>query len=122
MDDRRAPILATLGLGTLAFNSALAVYNSWGDTGSVVFVLAADAALLLLFLCLRRLEGQAGELDVWTKAAVCGAHHAAHGDVRLQGRAADAAARGRGGLGHGRRNGCRGLLGILSAESMSPPS
>ncbi|WVZ82557.1 hypothetical protein U9M48_029811 [Paspalum notatum var. saurae] len=74
MDDRRAPALATLGLGTLAFNSALAVYNSWGDTGSVVFVVVADTALVLFFLFLRRLErAHGGEDDrgrikaaVWT--------------------------------------------------------
>ncbi|WVZ82541.1 hypothetical protein U9M48_029795 [Paspalum notatum var. saurae] len=40
----------------LAFNSLLVVYSPWGDAGAVAFVLAADAALLLLFLCLRRLE------------------------------------------------------------------
>jgi hypothetical protein len=43
-------------LGALTFNSAFAVYNSWGDAGSVAFVLFADAALLLLFLCLREFE------------------------------------------------------------------
>jgi hypothetical protein len=48
--------LTKLGLGALTFNSALAVYNSGGDAGSVAFVLAADAALLLLFLCLREFE------------------------------------------------------------------
>ncbi|WVZ82518.1 hypothetical protein U9M48_029772 [Paspalum notatum var. saurae] len=52
--------LTKLGLGALAFNSALAVYNSWGDTGSIAFVLLADAALLLLFLCLRRFERARG--------------------------------------------------------------
>ncbi|WVZ82545.1 hypothetical protein U9M48_029799 [Paspalum notatum var. saurae] len=48
--------LTKLGLGALAFNSALAFYNSWGDAASVAFVLLADAALLLLFLCLRQFE------------------------------------------------------------------
>ncbi|WVZ82561.1 hypothetical protein U9M48_029815 [Paspalum notatum var. saurae] len=30
----------------LACNSALAVYNSWGNAGAITFVLAADAVLL----------------------------------------------------------------------------
>ncbi|KAJ1257991.1 hypothetical protein BS78_10G039100 [Paspalum vaginatum] len=53
----RCSALTKLGFGALAFNSALAVYSSWGhDTGSVAFVLLADAALLLLFVCLRQFE------------------------------------------------------------------
>ncbi|CAN6165130.1 unnamed protein product [Urochloa humidicola] len=48
--------LTKIGFAVLAFNSALAIRNSWGDAGSVAFVLAADAALLLLFLCVRELE------------------------------------------------------------------
>ncbi|WVZ82535.1 hypothetical protein U9M48_029789 [Paspalum notatum var. saurae] len=52
--------LTKLGFGALAFNSALAVYNSWGDAASVAFVLLADAALLLLFICLREFERAAG--------------------------------------------------------------
>ncbi|OEL25763.1 hypothetical protein BAE44_0013217 [Dichanthelium oligosanthes] len=48
--------LTKLGFGVLACNSALAIYKSWGDTGSVAFVLAADAALVVLFLCLREFE------------------------------------------------------------------
>ncbi|RLN11452.1 hypothetical protein C2845_PM09G03200 [Panicum miliaceum] len=51
---------SALGLGALAFNSALAVYNSWGDAGSITFVLAADAALLLLFVCLHEFEQARG--------------------------------------------------------------
>ncbi|KAL6606212.1 hypothetical protein ACP70R_041865 [Stipagrostis hirtigluma subsp. patula] len=54
--DGQHSTLAKLGLAALACNSALAVYNSWGDAGSVAFVLAADAALVLLFLCLRQFE------------------------------------------------------------------
>ncbi|KAJ1257979.1 hypothetical protein BS78_10G038000 [Paspalum vaginatum] len=48
--------LTTLGFAVLACNSGLAVYSSWGDAGSVAFVLLADTALLLLFLCLRQFE------------------------------------------------------------------
>ncbi|WVZ82542.1 hypothetical protein U9M48_029796 [Paspalum notatum var. saurae] len=55
--------LTKLGFGVLACNSALAVYTSWGDPGSVVFVLLADAALALLFLCLRQLERAGGARD-----------------------------------------------------------
>ncbi|CAL5036738.1 unnamed protein product [Urochloa decumbens] len=54
MDGRSA--LTKIGFAALAFNSALAIRNSWGDAASVAFVLAADAALLLLFLCLRKFE------------------------------------------------------------------
>ncbi|KAF8732868.1 hypothetical protein HU200_015216 [Digitaria exilis] len=53
--------LTKLGFVALAFNSALAIHNSWGDAGSVAFVLAADAALVLLFRCLRELEFERGE-------------------------------------------------------------
>ncbi|OEL29509.1 hypothetical protein BAE44_0009472 [Dichanthelium oligosanthes] len=59
-DRRQHSALTKLGFGALAFNSALAVYKSWGDTGSVAFVLAADAALVLLFLCLREFEQHRG--------------------------------------------------------------
>ncbi|CAN6179379.1 unnamed protein product [Urochloa humidicola] len=44
----------------LAFNSGLAIYNAWGDTTSVAFVLVADAVLVLLFLCLGQLEHARG--------------------------------------------------------------
>jgi hypothetical protein len=60
MADGEYSTLTKLGLGALTFNSALAIYNSWGDPSSVVFVLAADAALALLFLCLRELEQGGG--------------------------------------------------------------
>ena len=66
--------LVKLGLGVLTCNSALAIYSSWGeDAASVTFVLVADAALALLFLCLRELErggGQARRGRGRTKAAV----------------------------------------------------
>ena len=62
MADRGYSTLTKLGLGALTFNSALAIYNSWGDASSVSFVLAADAILVLLFLCLRE--------DAKMKAAV----------------------------------------------------
>ena len=52
--------LTKIGFGVLACNSALAIYKSWGDAGSVAFVLTADAALLLLFLCLREFEQGGG--------------------------------------------------------------
>ncbi|TKW19634.1 hypothetical protein SEVIR_4G033402v4 [Setaria viridis] len=48
--------LTVIASAVLACNSGLAIYNSWGDAASVAFVLVADAALLLLFLCLRELE------------------------------------------------------------------
>ena len=71
MADGRYSTLTRLGFGALAFNSALAVYNSWGDAGSVAFVLATDAALALLFLCLREFErGPAGGRRNSIKAAV----------------------------------------------------
>ncbi|KAJ1257983.1 hypothetical protein BS78_10G038300 [Paspalum vaginatum] len=54
------PVLTTLGFGVLACNTGLAVYSSWGDAGSVAFALLADAALLLLFLCLRQWQRAGG--------------------------------------------------------------
>jgi hypothetical protein len=54
--DRRYSGLTKLGFGVLACNSVLAVCKSWGDVGSVAFVLVADAALVLLFVCLREFE------------------------------------------------------------------
>ncbi|XP_025812635.1 uncharacterized protein LOC112890023 [Panicum hallii] len=65
----RQPALTTIGFAVLACNSALAIRSSWGDAGSVAFVLAADAALVLLFLCLRRFE-HAGGGGRSTRAAV----------------------------------------------------
>ncbi|CAD6337725.1 unnamed protein product [Miscanthus lutarioriparius] len=85
------PDLATLtklGLGALTFNTALAIYNSWGDAGSVAFVLAADAALVLLFLCFREFERGGRGRDAKIKAAV-------RDHVRLEGGASHAAASGR---------------------------
>lgn len=52
----RSSLLTMLGLGALTCNSALAVYRSWGDVASVVFVVSANAALLLLLHFLRRFE------------------------------------------------------------------
>jgi hypothetical protein len=69
--DRQWSCLTSLGFGFLAFNSGLAIYNSWGDASSVAFVLLADAALLLLFLCLREFERGVGRgRDARIKAAV----------------------------------------------------
>ncbi|TVU12634.1 hypothetical protein EJB05_46285, partial [Eragrostis curvula] len=70
--DGRYSALTTIGCGVLAFNSGLAIYKSWGDAGSIAFVLAADAALVLLFLCLREFEragrarGRNIKVAVWT--------------------------------------------------------
>ncbi|KAF8697623.1 hypothetical protein HU200_035811 [Digitaria exilis] len=67
--DRQQPSLITkIGFAVLACNSVLAIHKSRGDAGSVAFVLAADAALVLLFLCLRRFERAGGGRR--TKAAV----------------------------------------------------
>ncbi|XP_066379130.1 uncharacterized protein [Miscanthus floridulus] len=69
--DRRYSGLTKVGFSVLACNSALAVCKSWGDAGAVAFVLVADAALVLLFVCLREFErrrGRAGSGRV--KAAV----------------------------------------------------
>ncbi|CAL5045876.1 unnamed protein product [Urochloa decumbens] len=54
MDGRSA--LAKIGFAVLASNSALAIRNSRGDAASVAFVLAVDAGLALLFVCLREFE------------------------------------------------------------------
>ncbi|KAG0512757.1 hypothetical protein BDA96_10G041800 [Sorghum bicolor] len=58
--DRRYSGLTKVGFGVLACNSALVVYKSRGDAGSVAFVLVADAALVLLFVCLREFERRRG--------------------------------------------------------------
>ncbi|XP_066373006.1 uncharacterized protein [Miscanthus floridulus] len=70
--DRQYAGLTKVAMGVLTFNSGLAIYNSWGEASSVLFVLAADAILVLLFLCLRELElERAGRgRDVKTRAAV----------------------------------------------------
>jgi len=71
MADRQYSTLTKLGLGPLTFNSVLAIYNSWGDAASVTSVLAVDAALVLLFLCLPEFEQGVGMgRDAKTKAAV----------------------------------------------------
>jgi hypothetical protein len=66
MDQHFSGRLTKLGFGVLACNSGLAIYNSWGDA------LLADAALVLLFLCLREFEqdGGRGREDAKIKAAV----------------------------------------------------
>ncbi|RCV20183.1 hypothetical protein SETIT_4G035400v2 [Setaria italica] len=73
MDRWQCSALTKVGFGVLACNSALAICNSWGNAGSVAFVLAADAALVLLFICLARFERAAGaggrnslKAAVWT--------------------------------------------------------
>ncbi|RCV20184.1 hypothetical protein SETIT_4G035500v2 [Setaria italica] len=59
-DMDRQPALTKLGFAVLGCNSVLAVYNSWGHPDSVAFVLGADAALALLFLCLCQFERDRG--------------------------------------------------------------
>jgi hypothetical protein len=61
-----------IGIIVVALNSGLAIYNSLGDAGSVGFVLLADAALVLLFLCLRDFERGGRGSDIKIKAAVWG--------------------------------------------------
>ncbi|CAN6208714.1 unnamed protein product [Urochloa humidicola] len=56
MDRQSVP--TKIGFGVLALNSGLAIYNSWGDAGSVAYVLVA--ALVMLFLCLREFERARG--------------------------------------------------------------
>ncbi|CAN6202566.1 unnamed protein product [Urochloa humidicola] len=58
--DRQYSALMVIAFTVLAFNSGLAIYNSWGDAASVGFVLVADAMLLLLFLCLGQFERARG--------------------------------------------------------------
>ena len=70
MADRQYSTLTKLGLGALTLNSVLAIYNSWGDAASVTSVLAVDAALVLVFLCLREFERGGNGRDAKTKAAV----------------------------------------------------
>ncbi|CAL5044615.1 unnamed protein product [Urochloa decumbens] len=85
--ERQCSGLTKVGFVVLACNSALAIYRSWGDAGSVAFVLAADAAL---FLCLRQFEEQAhgrdrigGQYDALAMmgfaAAACNSALSAHG-------------------------------------------
>ncbi|WVZ82537.1 hypothetical protein U9M48_029791 [Paspalum notatum var. saurae] len=61
---------AKLGFLVLACTSALVVYSYWGDASSVAFVLLADTALLLLFLCLREFERTRRGREDKIKAAV----------------------------------------------------
>ncbi|TVT97345.1 hypothetical protein EJB05_57413, partial [Eragrostis curvula] len=113
--DRQYSALTTIGCGVLALNSGLAIYKSWGDVGSVAFVLAADAALVLLFLCFREFEraararGRNIKVAVWTLTTLL--------TVIFASRVAHAAGRVRGGLGDGGGHGRRRLLGLLF-ESM----
>nr|CAB3466989.1 unnamed protein product [Digitaria exilis] len=57
----RPSLITKIGFAVLACNSALAIRNSRGDVASVAFVLAADAALVLLFLGLRRFDRGGGD-------------------------------------------------------------
>ncbi|CAD6341830.1 unnamed protein product [Miscanthus lutarioriparius] len=107
--------LTKLALSVLTFNSVLAIYNSWGDASSVSFVLAADAILVLLFLCLRALEQERARQGQGYQDQSRGvdADDAALGHVRVKGGAADATGHRRDCLGDGRRHGRRRLLGVL---------
>nr|CAB3469496.1 unnamed protein product [Digitaria exilis] len=71
-----------LGFAVLACNSVLAIHKSCGDAGSVAFLLAADAALVLLFLCLREVDcgrggGKTIQAAVWLLTTVLTAMFAA---------------------------------------------
>ncbi|TKW02428.1 hypothetical protein SEVIR_8G243600v4 [Setaria viridis] len=48
--------LTVLGFGFLTFNSAVAIYRSNGDKGSIAFVVASYLDLAALFVCLRLFE------------------------------------------------------------------
>ncbi|WVZ82566.1 hypothetical protein U9M48_029820 [Paspalum notatum var. saurae] len=67
--DRQGGFLPKLGFAVLTGNSALAVYRSRDDPSSIAFVVAAYAAIVLLFLFLRRFERGEGDRGR-TKAAV----------------------------------------------------
>ncbi|CAN6172496.1 unnamed protein product [Urochloa humidicola] len=58
--NRQPALMTKIGFGVLGCNSALAIYNAWGDAGSVAFVLGANTLLALLFLCLREFERDGG--------------------------------------------------------------
>ncbi|EAY99666.1 hypothetical protein OsI_21644 [Oryza sativa Indica Group] len=62
--------LTKVGFGALTCNSLLAIYKSQGDLASVAFVVAAYAALLLLFYFLGRFERARPEERGKVKAAV----------------------------------------------------
>jgi hypothetical protein len=69
--ERQCSGLTIIDSTVLACNSGLALYNSWGNATSISFVLLADAALLLLFLCLVKLErARGGGTRCRLKAAV----------------------------------------------------
>ena len=66
--DGRPGWLPSMGFAFLSFNCGMAVYRSWDDPYTVGFVLAAYAALVLLFRCLHLLErrrDQPLKLAVW---------------------------------------------------------
>ncbi|CAN6165141.1 unnamed protein product [Urochloa humidicola] len=48
--------IAGAGFGFLTLNSGLALYRSWGDPVSFVFISGSYLTLLLLFRCLRDYE------------------------------------------------------------------
>jgi hypothetical protein len=48
--------VTTARFGVLTLNSGLAIYSSWGDLVSILFVSGSYTTLLLLFCCLRDYE------------------------------------------------------------------
>lgn len=64
--------VTTMGFSFLTLNSALAIYRSRHDVGSVMFVAVAYLTLLLLFQCLRLYEKapQDSTQREWHKAGV----------------------------------------------------
>ncbi|XP_015693994.1 uncharacterized protein LOC102702664 [Oryza brachyantha] len=69
----RHSALTKIGFCVLLANSALAIYSSRGHAGSVAFVLAADAALALLFVALAKYERAAEEGDAAAGGKIKGA-------------------------------------------------
>ncbi|TVU12633.1 hypothetical protein EJB05_46284, partial [Eragrostis curvula] len=71
MDFDRNNLLTKLGFTALTCNSALAIYRSRGDSGTVAFVAGGYAAIVLLFYFLRSFERAGPGADRGgTKAAV----------------------------------------------------
>uniref|UniRef100_A0A0E0DWY3 Uncharacterized protein n=1 Tax=Oryza meridionalis TaxID=40149 RepID=A0A0E0DWY3_9ORYZ len=69
-NDRHSSLLTKVGFGALTCNSILAIYRSQGDLASVAFVVAAYAALLLLFYFLGKFERARPEERGKVKVAV----------------------------------------------------
>jgi hypothetical protein len=63
----RPSFLTKLGFSVLTCNSALAVYHSHNDPGSVAFVAASYGAMVLLFHLLRRLDNTSADREARRK-------------------------------------------------------